>query len=218
MTEKDKPKPLTITQKINDDGLPKPGELIEIKQAQDLTLQDWRIFDRLLELAWPEGDAQIKGSMTWTAPLAAVKLQSTHNASGAVRESIDRLMSTRVQVAFLDRADNQQKILKTPLVSGTISTIDENAPSATLQWSFSPQMVTLLQNSNYWGRVRSQVSYAFASKYAYKLYQWVALKINMQRSIHDLSPESLREILAVPPGKYEGAVRNAVGIQWRVLR
>lgn len=51
MTEKDKQKPLTLSQKINDDGLPKPGELIEIKQAYDWTLQDWRIFDRLLELA-----------------------------------------------------------------------------------------------------------------------------------------------------------------------
>jgi hypothetical protein len=203
MTEKEKPKPLTISQKINDDGLPKPGELIEIKQAHELTLQDWRIFDRLLELAWPDGAANLQGSMVWTAPLSAVTLETTHNGGSAVRESIDRLMATRVQVSFLDRSDNEKKILKTVLVSGTITTADESLPSASLQWSFSPQMVLLLQNSNYWGRVRSQVSYAFASKYAYRLYQWVALKINLHRSIQEISPDALREMLAVPNGKYE---------------
>lgn len=141
--------------------------------------------------------------MVWTAPLSAVTLDTMHNGESAVRESIDRLMATRVQVAFLDCTGNEQKILKTVLVSGTITTADEAAPSASLQWSFRPHMVLLLQNSNYWGRVRSQVSYAFASKYAYRLYQWVALKINLHRSIQEVSPVALLEILAVSNGKYE---------------
>lgn len=188
----------TLDQKNNLNGMVKAGELIEIKQSHLLTLQDGRIFDRLIEHAWPSITSQTE----FRCPIHMVR-GPTHRGSERVRDSVARLMNTMLTVPFLDQKDGKRKVLQTTLIAGTVTTEDENDPAGEIVYSFSPQLLRVLQTSNYWGRIKSHISYALSSKYAYRLYQAIALRINRERSEQAFSEEGLRELLAVAPGQYE---------------
>jgi len=188
----------TLDQKNNLQGMVKAGELIEIKQSHLLTLQDGRIFDRLIEHAWPT----IKSQTEFRCPIHMVR-GPTHRGSERVRDSVARLMNTMLTVPFLDETDGKRKVLQTTLIAGTVTTEDENDPTGEIVYSFSPQLLRVLQNSNYWGRIKSHISYALSSKYAYRLYQAVALRINREMVSQDFTEDGLRELLAVAPGQYE---------------
>lgn len=176
----------------------KAGELIEIKQSHLLTLQDSRIFDRLIEHAWPS----IKSQSVFRCPISLVR-GPTHRGGERVRDSVARLINTMLTVPFLDQSDGKRKVLQTTLIAGTITTEDEDDPTGEIVYSFSPQLLQVLQSSNYWGRIKSHISYAFSSKYAYRLYQAIALRINRERDCEEMPIEKLREMLAVAPGQYE---------------
>lgn len=188
----------TLQQKNNLTGMVKAGELIEIKQSHLLTLQDGRIFDRLIEHAWPS----IQSQTEFRCPIHMVR-GPTHRGAERVRDSVARLMNTMLTVPFLDDADGKRKVLQTTLIAGTVTTENEDDPSGEIVYSFSPQLLRVLQNSNYWGRIKSHISYALSSKYAYRLYQAVALRINRDKTLQEFSVEGLRELLAVAPGQYE---------------
>lgn len=188
----------TLEQKNNHSGMVKAGELIEIKQSHLLTLQDSRIFDRLIEHAWPS----INNQDVFRCPISLVR-GPTHRGGERVRDSVARLINTMLTVPFLDQEDGKKKVLQTTLIAGTITTEDEDDPTGEIVYSFSPQLLAVLQTSNYWGRIKSHISYALSSKYAYRLYQAVALRINRERDREVLPVEKLREMLAVAPGQYE---------------
>lgn len=188
----------TLDQRNNLNGMVKAGELIEIKQSHLLTLQDSRIFDKLIEHAWPTINSQTE----FRCPIHMVR-GPTHRGSERVRDSVARLMHTMLTVPFLDEKDGKRKVLQTTLIAGTVTTEDETDPGGEIVYSFSPQLLLVLQTSNYWGRIKSHISYALSSKYAYRLYQAVALRINRERTEQSLTEAELRELLAVPPGQYE---------------
>lgn len=188
----------TLNQKNNAHGMVKAGELIEIKQGHLLTLQDARIFDRLVEHAWP----LIQSQTEFRCPIHLVR-GPTHRGSERVRDSVARLMHTVLTVPFFDDLDGKRKVLQSTLIAGSVTTEDEDDPAGEILYSFSPQLLRVLNNSNYWGRIKSHISYALSSKYAYRLYQAVALRVNRDRMDQELSAEALRELLAVAPGQYE---------------
>jgi hypothetical protein len=85
-----------IEQRSNKDGFPKAGELIEIRPIQELTLQDRRIFNLLIENAGP----QIVGD-SWHE-IAMLKLRGPrHKGSERVVDSLRRLMTTLLRTFAL---------------------------------------------------------------------------------------------------------------------
>lgn len=86
----------TIEQKKNGDGFPKAGELIEFRSQKELTLQDRRILNLLVEHAGPNIVTEEEHRIPMTA------LRGTHKGGERVRDSIVRLMTTIVEVPTKD--------------------------------------------------------------------------------------------------------------------
>lgn len=188
--------PRTIDQRKNSDGFPKAGELIAMKPSQELSLQDARVFNVLIENA--------AGSITsdrWHE-ITMQKLRGPkHQSSDRVRDSIKRLMTTLVEMPVRDR-NGLAAVQTTPLLSENIATIDENDPRAILRYKLTETMRAIVENSKYWGRLKGYVIYAFSSRYALALYEAICLRINLEQDRQFLTVEQFRDVMQISKGQY----------------
>lgn len=186
-----------IVQKSNLDGFVKPGELINIKEGETLSLQDRRVFNMLIENAWSEiGEDK-------SHQIAIAKLRGPrHKGSERVAESVETLMTTLVKVPT--KINGEDAIFETQLLGPIARTIDENSPNAVLVYEFPKQLRKIIQDSRYWGRIKAFVMFAFTSKYALALYEAVCLRGNLQTNVQMFTVEAFRVLLGVEPGKYRG--------------
>jgi len=65
-------------------------------------------------------------------------------------------------------------------------------------------MRAILRQSQYWGRIKPLVMFAFSTKYALALYEALCLRRNLTRSEEIVSEGDLREILGVGQDKLKG--------------
>jgi hypothetical protein len=185
-----------VEQKTNPDGFVKPGELVNIRAGVELSLQDRRVFNLLIENAWSE-IAEDK-----THKIAMSKLRGPkHKGSERVADSIKTLMTTLVEVPTT--LDGQAAIFATQLLGETTRMIDEDSPNAVLLYSFPKGLRRIIKDSRYWGRIKAYVMFAFSSKYALALYEALCLRANLRVSEQRFSVEAFREMLGVEPDKYD---------------
>lgn len=186
----------TIEQKPNPDGFVKPGELVEVRAGAGLSLHDRRIFNLLIEYAWPEiGENK-------THRIAIAQLRGPfHKGGEMVADSVTTLMTSLVEVPVI--LNGQAAVFKTQLLGPTTQTIDENSPNALLEYKFPDELRKVIQESRYWGRIRSHIMFAFSSKYALALYEAVCLRANLRVDYQDFSVSDFRALLGVEPGTYE---------------
>ena len=117
-----------IEQKNSRDGFVKPGELIDIRTGAELSLQDPRIFNLLIENAWSEiGEDR-------PHRIAMSRLRGPHRGSERVADSVKRLMTTLVEVPTM--LEGQAAIFTTQLCGETTRMIDEDSPNAVLIYNF----------------------------------------------------------------------------------
>jgi Initiator Replication protein len=186
-----------IEQKKSQDGFVKPGELIDIRAGAELSLQDRRIFNLLIENAWSEiGEDK-------PHRIAMNRLRGpTHRGSERVADSVKTLMTTLVEVPTM--LDGQAAIFTTQLCGETTRVIDEDSPNAVLVYNFPKGLRRIIQDSRYWGRIKAYVMFAFGSKYALALYEAVCLRGNLRVSEQRFSVDEFRALLGVEDGKYPG--------------
>lgn len=181
----------------NQDGFIKPGELIELRNHHALTLHDRRVLNELIQHAWPEisEDADHRIQIWRLRP-------PTHKGSERVRDSILRLMQTVVEMKTTDSAGNPAT-LRTTLLASSITTDDESKKNGEVAFTFSKHMRTIVTNSDYWGRIKGFIMFAFTSKYALNLYEALCLRANRRHTHEDFSVEDFRQLLGVEPDKLE---------------
>lgn len=188
----------SIDQKSNLDGFVKPGELVNMRAGADLSLQDRRIFNLLIENAWSE----ISEDKPHRIAIARLR-GPRHKGGERVEESVSTLMTSLVSVPTM--MDGEKAVFKTQLLGETTQIIDESSPNAMLEYRFSPGLRRVIQDSRYWGRIKAYVMFAFTSKYALALYEAICLRINLHASEQTFSVEDFRVLLGVDPGKLEQA-------------
>jgi hypothetical protein len=187
---------LTVTQKINDVGFPKPGELIEITGAHGLEASDRAILNKLYELAHAAGNIG-DFSAEWSVPLSQIR-HSSHESNDRLRESLVRLMKVVVSVPYIGE-DGGPEILLTHLFD--FFTLPKNDAS-TVRFGLPRKLAPILARSNRWGRIKAEVVCAMSSRYAITLYELLQLRANMDRCIEVFPVERFRALLGVPPGTY----------------
>jgi hypothetical protein len=191
---------LTVLQKTNFAGFPKPSELIEITGAHQLEASDRAIQNMLFQHAHDSG-RMTHPDAEWEITFAEIRRPlSKHESNDRVRASLDKLMSIQVIVHYLS-GRGEPRTMKTHLLEFT-DTDDRDSENATVMFGIPKKLRTALARSNRWGRVRCEVTYAMASKYAIALYELVCLRINMQTCIEVFPIERFRELLGVPPNSY----------------
>ena len=186
----------SIEQKRNLDGFVKPGELINIRRDAELSLQDRRVFNLLIEHAWPDlGEER-------THKIALSRLRGLHKGAERVVDSVRTLMTTLVEVPVT--LDGEPAMFATQLLGPTTRTVDEDSPNAVLLYSFPKELRRIIRDSHYWGRIKAHVMFAFSSKYALALYEAVCLRANLKISEQTFSVDDFRAILAVEEKRYPG--------------
>jgi hypothetical protein len=178
-----------IEQRKNRDGFVKPGELVDIRAGAELSLQDRRVFNLLIENAWSE-IAQDK-----THKIALAKLRGPHKGAERVADSVSTLMTTLVLVPTA--LEGKASVFKTQLLGDTTQVIDEDSPNAVLLYEFPKGLRRIIHDSRYWGRIKAYVMFAFTSKYALALYEALCLRANLRVSEQTFAVEEFRELLGV---------------------
>src|SRR3954462_10299847 len=90
---------LTLSQRTNFDGFPKPGELIEITGTSQLEASDRAILNLLYQHAHDSG--RLADPMAeWELPLSLLRFSRQHKGNERVRDSFDRLMRIVVSVPY----------------------------------------------------------------------------------------------------------------------
>ena len=180
----------TIVQRYNLDGIAKAGEMIEVRQTSALTLHDRRVLNLLIRCA----GSQIADDRDHVIPMR--ELRSTHKGGERVRDSIERLMTTLVLIPTKD-SRGKKATRRTTLLSDTTTTDDEDNPLGEVRYGFSPTMREILKKSEYWGRIKPHVMFAFTTKYALALYESLCLRRNLTISEQTFPVEEFREMLGV---------------------
>jgi hypothetical protein len=193
---------LTIEQRINLDGVPKAAELIEISGAHALEASDRAILNLLYEHAHKSGRL-IEPGAKWELPMTSL-LVSEHESYDRLRDSLNRLMSVRVTVAYQERETGEERLLLTGLFTFfDIPRSGKGRRNGVIRYGVPDQLRPVLEQSSRWGRIKAEVVCAMASKYAMALYELVQLRANMDRCIEHFTVARLRDLLGVPPGTYE---------------
>lgn len=187
----------SIAQRYNLDGIAKAGEMIEVRQSSALTLHDRRILNLLIRHA----GEQIADDCEHTIPMR--HLRNTHKGGERVRDSIECLMTTLVLVPTRD-SKGRKATRRTTLLADTTTTDDEDNLQGEVRYSFSPTMREILRKSEYWGRIKPHVMFAFSTKYALALYEALCLRRNLSRTDETFSVEDFREALGVGADKLKG--------------
>lgn len=191
---------LTVAQKTNSTGFPKPSELIEITGAHQLEAADRAIQNMLFQYAHDSG-RMTAPDVEWELTFSDIRRTlSKHESNDRVRASLDKLMNIQVVVHYLS-GRGEPRTMKTHLLEFT-DTDDRDGDSATVRFGIPNKLRTALARSNRWGRVRCEVTYAMGSKYAIALYELVCLRINLNTCVEAFPINRFRELLGVPPGSY----------------
>ena len=202
--------PLTIRQRTNLDGFPKPGELIEITGAHELEAADRAILNLLYQHAHDSGRL---GDHTaeWEVPMSTLRA-SRHKGNERIRDSLDRLMRVVVTVPQPDRRTGEPRETKTHLFDFFDLSTDEASERATVRFGVPTKLQPILIASNRWGRIKAEVVCAMTSKYAIALYEMIQLRANMDRCVETFPLARFRDLLGVPPGAYERGANFAARV------
>jgi hypothetical protein len=187
---------LTVAQRKNSEGFPKAGELIEFRSQQELSLQDRRILNLLIEHAGPNILNENEHRISMLA------LRGRHKGGERVRDSIVRLMTTIVEVPVRD-TKGKWATRRGQFLADTTATDDEDDPNGEVRYSFSKTMREVIGRSQYCGRLKAYVICSFQSKYALALYEGLCLRANLKVSEQEMSVADFRALLGIPDGKLE---------------
>jgi len=197
----------TAEQKTNHLGFPKPGELIEMTGTHALEASDRAILNLLYQHAHDSGKL-LEQNAEWEIPLATVRQAfSRHESSDRLRDSLTRLMSVKVNVAYVaDIGDGvegpEQRVVITGLFDFFDVSAKELAKRATLRYGLPRKLAPILESSGRWGRIKAEIVCSMTSKYAIALYELIQLRANMEKAVETFPIDRFRELLGVPPGTY----------------
>jgi hypothetical protein len=185
----------TIDQKHEGGSIVKPAELIEFRGHGELSLHDRRVLNLLYENAGNRVCEDVDHVM------ALADLRHTHKGGERVKDSIVRLMRTLVEVPVTDSHGNPAT-KRVQLLSDTTTSDDEDNASGEVVYSLSKGLRKILKDSTVWGRIQSQVMFAFSSKYALALYELLQKRVNLTHVWEqEFELEDFRRLLGVPDGK-----------------
>src|ERR1017187_5485729 len=200
----------TVEQKTNGLGFPKPGELIEMTGTHALEASDRAILNLLYQYAHDSGRL-LDPSAEWEIPVATIRQSfSKHDSSDRLRESLNRLMSVKVNVVYTAQAkDGAERPEQRVVITGLFDFFDvsarELAKRATLRYGLPRKLTPILESSGRWGRIKAEIVCSMTSKYAIALYEILQLRANLERSVETFPIDRFRELLGVPPETYARA-------------
>jgi Initiator Replication protein len=192
----------TVEQKTNLLGFPKPGEIIEMTGAHMLEASDRAIFNVLYQMAHDSGEL-LDPAAEWEIPLATLRQAfSKHEGNTRLRDSLERLRTVKANINYLDDK-GEPRVILTSLFDFFDIPAKEMTTRPTLRFGLPRKMIPFLECSGRWGRIKAEITCAMTSRYAIALYELVQLRSGLEKSLETVAIGRFRELLSVPPGKYD---------------
>jgi len=197
----------TVEQKTNITGFPKPGELIEMTGTHALEASDRAILNVLYQHAHDSGRL-LDPTAEWEIPFVTIRQAVTnHEGVDRLRGSLERLMNVKVNVTYM--ADMGEGHEPEPRVITSVMFDFFDLPKKhltkrpTLKYGIARKLAPILESSGRWGRIKAEVVCSMTSKYAIALHELIQLRANLDTCVEAFAIERFRDLLGVPPGKYE---------------
>src|SRR5690349_20773310 len=152
---------LTLEQRTNLSGVPKAAELIEITGAHALEASDRALLNLLYQHAHDSGRLA-DPTAWWDMPITTLRL-SKHNGTDRVRDSLARLLSVQVKVAYRDEKTGRDRVLLTHLFESFDIPADEGI-GGPIRFRVPVALVPVLAQSSRWGRIKAEIVCAMSSK------------------------------------------------------
>src|SRR3984885_490445 len=193
---------LTLEQRSNLDGYPKAGELIEMTGLEDLEASQRAISNLLYQHAHESGRFT-EPDAVFEIPMATLRTAlSKHESGDRLRDSLIALMRVVVRVGYVAK-DSEQRII----IAGLFKFFDvarkDLSSRSVLRYGIARELITVLERSQRWGRIKAEVFCAMKSKYAVALYEMLELRRNMDRCVETFAIDRFRELLGVKADTYK---------------
>lgn len=176
-----------------DKSIIKPEELIDIVEMSPLTLNDRRIFNMLLGHAWNNITDK---EMHVISRHDLVKHVDSKNQD--ISACLRRLMSAIVQIKISNNRNGKEAIRQMSLLGS--NEIEMNGSE--VSYRFPPELVKIIENTEVFARIHTDVMFQLSSKYSLALYEFLQRRGNLKYVKYELlSIDELRGLFAVPKGK-----------------
>lgn len=172
----------------------KPRELVDIVELTPLSRGETILYNQLLGHAW--------NSITTTPVHKVLKaaLRGSHDSNDRLDQAFDNLMGAWAKIRARDPDTNEMATFRVHLL-GTNKT--EDREDGYFHYSFPPDLLVVIAQSNAWATLKSHIMYALRSKYSIRLYEMVERRIGLIKQSEEFAIDEMRAMMGVPAGKLE---------------
>lgn len=170
----------------------KPAELVDAVEISALNRSELVLYNQLLAHAWNE----IESGKVYSVRKS--QLRGSHESNDRLHYAFDRLMGAFAKVKYRDPATGQSKTVRISLLGPNV---EEDSDDGCFYYTFHPSLLTILETSRTWARLKCEIIYLLRSKYSIRLYELIERRINMRAQCETFTVAELRKLLGVPKGK-----------------
>jgi hypothetical protein len=171
----------------------KPGELVDVVELTPLKLVDRRTYNLLIAHAWD----RIAEDVEHTIPKAV--LRGTHESNDRLSDTIQRLMAAQAEVRIIR---DGKRYLQSIHLLGTVARPEDEAEDGNVYYRFPAELRDIIQQSNIFARLHTDVMFCFTSKYALALYEMIQKRGNLKhKNTEEFGLDEMRGFLGVRRGR-----------------
>jgi plasmid replication initiation protein len=170
----------------------KPAELVDALEISSLNRSELVLYNQLLANAWNT----IEPGKVYR--IRKADLRTSHDSNDRLHEAFDRLMGAFAKVKYHDPLSGKAMTTRIHLLGPNT---EEDADSGSFYYTFPEDLFSILEKSQTWARLKSEIMYLLRSKYSIRLYEMIERRINMNSQREYFSVDEFRGLLAVPGDK-----------------
>lgn len=170
----------------------KPRELVDIIEITPLNRAETILYNQLLAHAWNN----IAASKVHKIRKAV--LRGSHDSNDRLNEAFDTLMGAWAKIRAKDPQTGEMATFRVHLL-GTNKVEDKG--DGYFYYTFPPDLLAIISQSNAWATLKSHIMYSLRSKYSIRLYEMIERRIGLHKQFEELAIDEFRGLLGVPEGK-----------------
>jgi len=170
----------------------KPAELVDVVEISSLNRTELVLYNQLLANAWND---MAPGKVY---RIAKAVLRGAHESNDRLHDAFDRLMGAFAKIRYRDPATGRQLTTRINLLGPNT---EEDADQGSFYYTFHDTLFRILDNSQAWARLKSEVMYLLRSKYSLRLYELIERRIGLAKQFDSFTVLEFRSLLGVPDDK-----------------
>lgn len=172
----------------------KPRELVDIVELTPLSRGETILYNQLLGHAWNNiGTTEVH-------KILKSSLRGSHDSNDRLEEAFDTLMGAWAKIRARDPDTGEMATFRVHLL-GTNKV--EDRKDGYFYYTFPPDLLVVITQSNAWATLRSHIMYALRSKYSIRLYEMIERRISLIKQSEEFTIDEMRGMLGVPDDKLE---------------